>query len=539
MASFATPGPLAPAAAAQTPALTVLSGGESAPAPEAPRHAAVIDLGSNSWRLVVYRYVPGGWWRRTGRLQEQVRIAEGLAGSGRLGRAAIARGLETLDLFARYARARGIGADRLDAVATSAVRDAANRDELLTPARTLTGFDIRVLTAEEEARCAYLAAVNSTTLTDGAVLDLGGGSLQLVAVRDRLAGAFGSWPLGAVRVTERLLPGGGPVSRKELKRARAAVQEELASAGWLGESGPRLVAVGGAVRALAAADQRGRGLDAAGIQGHVLGAERLRRLVVELASVPAPARALPGIKPARADIILAAALVLDAVVDLGGFDGIEVTRAGLREGVFLSTRLFTGGAPLVPDVRAASVRDLALLHGACPRHAEHVARLALQLHDSLARAGLIAARPDERELLWAAATLHDLGMAIGYDDHQGHSHYLILSAGLPGFGPRELALIAQIVRYHRKGTPDLDDLRPFARPGDRELVQRCALLVRLAELLESGQDQSVREARLEPDGRAVHLRLEGDDRLARWCVERQMGEEAFRRVFGRRLVVAA
>jgi exopolyphosphatase/guanosine-5'-triphosphate,3'-diphosphate pyrophosphatase len=128
-------------------------------------------------------------------------------------------------------------------------------------------------------------------------------------------------------------------------------------------------------------------------------------------------------------------------------------------------------------------------------------------------------------------------MTIGYDGHQGHSHYLILSAGLPGFGPRELALIAQIVRYHRKGTPDLDELRPFAGPGDRDLVQHGALLVRLAELLESGQDQSVREARLEPDGDNLRLRLQGDDRLARWCVERQMGEEAFRRVFGRRLVV--
>ncbi len=123
-----------------------------------------------------------------------------------------------------------------------------------------------------------------------------------------------------------------------------------------------------------------------------------------------------------------------------------------------------------------------------------------------------------------------------HDDHQGHSHYLILSAGLPGFGPRELALIAQIVRYDRKGTPDLDDLRPFARPGDRELVQRCALLLRLAELLEIGEDQSVRKARLVRDGSSVRLLLEGDGHLALWNARRQMGDWAFRRVFGHRLV---
>jgi exopolyphosphatase/guanosine-5'-triphosphate,3'-diphosphate pyrophosphatase len=522
----------------RSPALAVLSGGEEARAPDEPRDAAVIDLGSNSRRRVIYRYVPGGWWRRTGQLQEPVRIAEGLASSGRLSPAAVARGLETLGQFARYLQARRVGPQQVEAVATSAVRDAANRDDLLTPARASTGFDIRVLTAEQEAHSAYLAAVNSSTLTDGTVLDLGGGSLQLVAVSGRQARAYGSWPLGAVRVTERLLPASGPVSRKDLKRARAAVREELADAEWLDRTGPRLVAVGGAARNLATATQRAHGLDGAGIQGHIIRTDELRGLIGELANLPASGRALPGIKPSRADIILAAAVVLDAVVDLGGFDGIEVTRAGLREGVFFEKRLLAGRAQLVADVRAASVRNLAVLHGACLRHAEHVAKLALQLHDSLARTGMIKSEADERELLRAAATLHDLGMTIGYDGHQGHSHYLILSAGLPGFGPRELALIAQTVRYHRKGTPDLDDLRPFAGSGDRELVQRCALLVRLAELLESGEDQSVREARLEPDGAGdVHLRLQGDDSLARWCARRQIGEDALRRVFGRRLVI--
>jgi exopolyphosphatase/guanosine-5'-triphosphate,3'-diphosphate pyrophosphatase len=537
MAGFAT-SEAAGSPAERSHALAVLPGGEDARAPDEPRDAAVIDLGSNSWRLVIYRYMPGGWWRRTGQLQEPVRIAEGLASSGRLSPVAVARGLETLGQFARYLRARRVGPHQVEAVATSAVRDAINRDDLLTAARTATGFDIRVLTAEQEAHSAYLAAVNSSTLTDGTVLDLGGGSLQLVAVSGRQARAYGSWPLGAVRVTERLLAESGPVSRKELKRARAAVQAELADAESLGRTGRRLVAVGGAVRNLATATLRARGLERAGIQGYVLGAGVLRGLVSELAELPASARALPGIKPSRADIILAGAVVLDAVVDLGGFDGIEVTRAGLREGVFFERRLLAGRSPVVPDVRAASVRDLALLHGTCRRHAEHVAKLALQLHDSLVGTGVIESADGERELLWAAATLHDLGMSIGYDGHQGHSHYLILSAGLPGFGPREVALIAQTVRYHRKGTPELDELRTFARSGDRELVQRCALLVRLAELLESGEDQSVPEARLEPDGDGnVRLRLQGDGRLARWCARRQLGEDAFRRVFGRRLVL--
>jgi exopolyphosphatase/guanosine-5'-triphosphate,3'-diphosphate pyrophosphatase len=516
----------------------LVRGGKDSAKGEPPRDAAVLDLGSSSWRLVVYRYVPGAWWRRTGQLQEPALIAQGLDASGRLSRSAIQRGIDTLEIFARYCHARGTAPGDVHAVATSAVRDAANGDELVSRAAASTGFDVRVLSTEQEARYGYLAAVNSTTLADGAVLDLGGGSLQLVAVREREPGVVGSWPLGAVRVTERLLPGEGPVSRKLLKQARATVRAELTQASWLAGSGPRLVAVAGAVRNLAAAVQRAHGLDATGVQGYVLAADDLRALVVRLARLPRSARALPGIKPSRADNILAAALVIEAVLELGGFDGIEVTRAGLREGVFFEQRLLTPGASLIDGVREASVRGLAASCQADLPHAEHVAHLASQLHASLAEAGLVAPAPDERELLWAAAMLHDIGMAIAYDSHHAHSHYLIVNAGLAGFSPRDVALIAQIVRYHRKGMPDLDELEPYAQSGDRELVRRCAVILRLAEQLERGHGQSIHGARLVPVDSTIELQLHGDDDLARWSIDRQMNDDTFRRVLGRRLTIA-
>ena len=475
-----------------------------------------------------------------GELQEPVRIAEGLSQSGRLSDAAMARGLETLAFLACHCEARGIGPEGIDAVATSAIRDAANGEEFLRQARELTGMKIDVLPMEEEARFGYIAAVNSSTLTDGAVLDLGGGSLQFVAVADRRVTAVGSWPLGAVRVTERLLPVAGAVSRKQLKRARAAVREELTGAAWLGETGPRVVEMGGAVRNLAAAAQRLHGLTATGIQGYVLDGGDIRALVRTLAKRPPAQRALPGIKATRSDIVLGAAIVLEALVDLGDFDGLEITRAGLREGVFFSRRLLAGSPePLAADVRD-SIRNLALQCDVDMQHADHVARLALQLHDSLVAADAIAPADDERELLWAAALLHDIGITVGYDGRRDHPHYLILNGELAGYGPRETALIAQIVRHHRKGTPDLGDLARYARDGDDKLLGRCALLLRLAEQLERGQDQSVREARpSSPERRALRLSLQGHNRLAHWSLERQLSDDAYRRVFGRPLARCA
>ena len=501
----------------------------------AERSVAVIDLGSNSWRLVVYRIRAGGTWQVVGQLSEPVRIAEGLARSGRLGRAAIERGIAALEVFSSYCEAHGVDRAAIDAVATSAVRDAGNGDALIAAARERTGLEVRILSAEEEARYGYLAAVNSTTLTDGLVLDLGGGSLQIVRVKGRAAVQTASWPLGAVRVTERLFADGRAVSRKQLTKARAIVRRELAAGDFPTGSGRRVVAMGGAVRNLAAAVQRSSGCDATGIQGFRISARELRRLVDRLATRPASARALPGIKPARADLILASALVLEGVLELGGHRRLEVTHAGLREGVFFSEHLRAEGDPLLADVRAAAIANLLIRCDADVRHARHVAALALQLHGSLRRLGIIDAAADERELLWAAAMTHDAGMAVAYEGHAAHARYMILHAELPGFAPRDVALIAQIVRYHRKGNPSLDELGSLVRKGDDRLVTRCALLLRLAEQLDRGEDARVGRATFVASRNALHLELEGDTRLARWSVERQLRDDQFRRAFGRRL----
>jgi exopolyphosphatase/guanosine-5'-triphosphate,3'-diphosphate pyrophosphatase len=159
------------------------------------------------------------------------------------------------------------------------------------------------------------------------------------------------------------------------------------------------------------------------------------------------------------------------------------------------------------------------------------------MFDSLVSGGLFEAREGERELLWAASMLHDVGMTISYDDHHKHSRYLIQSAELFGFDPRERALIGQMSRYHRKGVPKLGEMASLARDGDEDLLDRCAVILRLAEHLERGRDQSVSQARLRANGHGVDLHLEagGDLLLPRWSVERYGDSELFERAFGRRL----
>jgi exopolyphosphatase/guanosine-5'-triphosphate,3'-diphosphate pyrophosphatase len=536
---------------------------------------AVIDLGSNSFRLVVFM-AREGWWRRTDEIYEPVRIGEGLAATGRLGEEPMRRALATLDVFDHFCRAAGLGGDRVDALATSAIRDAENAAGFLALARERTSLPIRVLSREEEARYGYLAAVNSTTLTDGCVLDLGGGSLQLVRVADRVAHELGSWRLGAVRMTERFLPANGPAKRRQIEQLREHVAGELERAGWLAHAGPRLVGLGGTVRNLAAAVQRASGLPSGGVQAAVVSGEALAELVERLAALPAAQRStVPGIKPARADLILAGAIVVQGVLLAGGFEGLEVTEAGLREGVFFERLLsdrppFSTAAsasaaspvaddrpPLFADLRRTSVLNLAAQYLPDAAHTDHVATLALAMFDELARLRLHEGDPRERELLWAACMLHDIGMSVDYDDHHKHSRYLILNGGLPGYSPIEVAIVAQAARYHRKGMPEPGPLAALFGPQDLARLDRCAVLLRLAEDLERSRDQMVRATRFTLTGAAtapgkapaqsdagegsgeIELRLiaDGEPAVPRWAARRE--SELFARAFHRELLVAA
>jgi exopolyphosphatase/guanosine-5'-triphosphate,3'-diphosphate pyrophosphatase len=513
----------------------------------APRQVGVIDLGSNSWRLVVFTYGDNGWWKRTDELYEDVRIGAGMDAGGALTDTAISRGLETLAIFEHFCRANRLVGGDVHVFATSAIRDATNREAFLDRVRETTGYEVEVLSDLQEAHYGYVAAVNSSTLTDGVVLDIGGGSMQLTDVHDRLERAALSTQVGAVRMTERFLSGGDPTRparRKDMQRLRAHVARQLAQSDWVRGRGGRLVATGGAVRNLAAADQRLAfgsvgGIDI-GVQGYLFSAAALDTLVETLAALPAAERrTVPGIKPGRGDIILAAALTLQTVLEVGDFGGIEVTEMGLRDGIFLARTILDEANPLFPDVREAAVRNLAIQYESDLTHTEHVARLSLQMHQSLVEAGLFKPKQGEAELLWAAAMLHDVGVTISYDDHHKHSRYLIVSAELPGFAPRERALIGQIARYHRKGTPKLGEWAKLGLPGDEEMLERCAMLLRLAEHLERGRDQSIKTARLTTngDGRSLHLLAEGDLTLPRWSVDRYGDDEAFERVFRRPLVI--
>jgi len=498
-------------------------------------------MGSNSFRLVVYGWEPGRYWQHVDEIREAVRVSAGMSESGAIKKSRVKRAVQTAVVFASFCEHSGV--DDVRAVATSAIRDATNRDEVLSQMRSHSGLDVRVLSTEDETRYGYLAIANTTTVGTGWGLDMGGGSLQLMRVDDRRLRQSGSWPLGAVRVSEQFLPADKP-SGKQLKALRKHVTKAVAGCDWLpeGDGGP-FAGIGGTVRNLGAAAQKRAGHpDTGGVQGFRLTREALEDLTDELAGMtPAKRAGVPGIKPDRGDVILGGAVVLGALMDRCGFGEVEVTDAGLREGVFLERFLDDRDTPLVESVRRAAVINLANRYQEDLEHPLHVAQLSLQLFDGLRMAGLAdVLGADERELLWAACLLHDIGTAVDYDDHHKHSRYLILNGGLPGFSPRELELIALIARYHRKGDPDTSEMGPLARKKDDARLELMAAIIRLAEQLERSRDQAIASVRVETNGNgAVTLATEAAGEgapVAIWSARRNA--DLLERVIGRKVEVA-
>jgi exopolyphosphatase / guanosine-5'-triphosphate,3'-diphosphate pyrophosphatase len=462
---------------------------------------AVIDMGSNSWRLVVFGYESGTlWWSLVDEIREAVRIGAGLGEEGLLRPDRVDRALHTAAVFSAFCEATGV--EELVAVATSAIRDARNGDELLEEIHRTTGLEARVISGREEARYGWLAIANSTTIQDGFGLDIGGGSIQTLRIEGRRLVDSESMPLGAVRVSERFLPD-EKASSKQMKALRSHVGGELERLGWW-RGGGHIVGIGGTIRNLAAAAMKRLKLPDIDVQGFQLTREALEELIEELAARPASKRAqVKGIKYDRADVILGGALVLAAAMEEGGFDSIEVTEAGLREGVFFERLL--GKRQLFDDVRAESVQNLAHRFEHHREHDQHVWTLSRSMFDGLAAAGLHDLGAAERELLWAACLLHDIGVAVNYDDHHRHSYYLTLNAGLPGFGPRELILIGLVARYHRKGMPAESELGDVAQPGDGERLRLLCGVIRLAEQLERSRDQAITDVRVSAYDGAVAL----------------------------------
>ncbi len=464
------------------------------------QRCGIVDLGSNTARLVDYLLEPGEWYRLAHQIRQPVRLGEGLGRDGQISAGAMRRAEKALELFARYATSTGLG--RLEVLGTSALRDAANHDDFLDRVSHL-GLDIEVLSGEEEARLGVLAVANGFDFEHAVVMDLGGGSAQLSLMQDRQFESGQAYPLGAVRLSERFLLS-DPPKRREIEALEAAVEVELG--GFVRSIRQRelpLVAMGGTIRNLARTIQKVERYPLTDrLHGYFVRREALEKLTERLLGLSTKRRArVPGIKRDRADVIVAGALVFRWLLRGSGLPGIWISGHGLREGALF--RGFIDPPHLIPDIRAFSIQNV-LSHYAQPKeHVDRVRRLAAQLFEGLRPLHQYGER--EKELLDAAAVFQDLGLAVNYYRHDRHGGDLVAAAPLNGFTHREQVLLALLVRFHLRGKPRLGAFRRLCQQDDEERLTRMAACLRLADHLDRSRSQTIESLHVEIGKRVVRI----------------------------------
>lgn len=335
---------------------------------------AVIDMGSNTITMAIFQVLRGRSLDRLHQRGESVRLMRQLGADRVLPNAVQEKVLTLLRSFVREAQTFKVG--RIDLVATSAVRDAKNRDAFLSRIQAELGVIVHLLEGDEEGACAASSVVNTLPLSSGVMVDLGGGSMQLVALQDRRWVSSLSFPLGALRVADQFLTA-DPPTPANIHAIRRAVREQLASVPSL-PAGP-MIGVGGTLRTLGKIDRKAKGGAIGSSHGYLLSVEAVEEIWEEVSRVDTQRRkAIPGLSDHRADVFPAGVLVILTLMREAGYRAVRLCSKGVREGFAL--RLVHGDrAPLLPDVRLAGL--IARFPGRRGDHPEAARGAALALFD--------------------------------------------------------------------------------------------------------------------------------------------------------------
>ncbi|MGA7761798.1 MAG: Ppx/GppA phosphatase family protein [Candidatus Binataceae bacterium] len=486
---------------------------------------AAIDVGSNSVHMVIADVRRDGHFEVIDRVKEMVRLGRNTFTSGRLAREPMELAVRALKNFARLAKVRRV--DRIRAVATSAVREAQNGEAFIARIRRETGLKVQIISGAEEAQFIFNAARHALGLEGGPYLliDVGGGSVELVLVRDGEALWMESLPLGVARLTERFLSS-DPPDPADVRRLEDHLHRKLDAVLRKARRAELVQAIGtsGTINALVATARVARDGEQDRLHGLSIPATDVTWLRNRLLKLTADERAeLPGADPKRADLMPAAAVLADFVLEHAGAPELVACTWALREGILLSMVNTSARGRGTIEARRRSVSALARRFGALNGHGPQVARLALKIFD--AAAPTLKAGPQARELLEHAALLHDIGRVIDHDRHNRHTYYLVKNAELLGFDPLEIEIIAQAARGHRKPSARLDspEFRALS-PAKRHLVRSIAAVLRLADALDRSHFSVVKDIRIRrsPDRFTITVDAAGGQAdLELWTCERR------------------
>ncbi|MBD2663319.1 exopolyphosphatase [Richelia sinica FACHB-800] len=531
---------------------------KSSPSPpvKQSRIIAAIDIGTNSLHMVIVRIEPTlPSFSIIAREKETVRLGDRDLVTGELKAEVMQRAIACLRRFQELAKTQD--ADSIIAVATSAVREAPNGKDFLHRVEEEIGLCIDLISGQEEARRIYLGVLSGMEFNHQPhiIIDIGGGSTEIILGDSQEPRSLTSTKVGAVRLTGELIKS-DPITSIELQYLQAYARgmlersvEEVLNNVQFGES-PKLVGTSGTIETLAMIQARETlGYIPSTLNGYQFTLKDLRSWVDRLRRMTNAERAtIPGMPEKRSEVILAGAVILQEAMTLLGVESLTVCERSLREGIIVDWMLTHGYIDdrlrFQSSIRQRSVLKVAKKYEINLEYSDRVAAFALSLFDQT-KGTLHYWGEQERELLWAAAILHNCGHYVSHSAHHKHSYYLIRHSELLGYNETEIEIIANLARYHRKSPPKKkhENYRNLLHKQHRQMVSQLSAILRLAVALDRRQIGAVSRVQCEffPHLREFRLlifptRVGDECALELWSLDFKKGE--FETEFGLKLVTS-
>lgn len=506
---------------------------------------AAIDVGTNSFHLVIASVNDKGILQIHSRAKEMVRLGSGSGDMKVLSFDAMERGVDALRRFAEMAKK--VKAP-IRAIATSAMREADNRDEFVHQVVEQTGIQIEVVSGMEEGRLIYVGALHALPILSkrSLVIDIGGGSTETVIGLKGEHQYIHSAKLGSIRLSQRFF-NEEPTTFEQINACREYIKGDLMPTfGQILESGFEIaIATSGTAHTLASMALASKGKRVPEVMNGVhITREELLGAVNSLivAETPQQRAQIAGMEPRRADIILGGALILEQIVINLNIQRLTLSAYALREGILFDTVQKDADIKAfhhLSRLRSETIYYLSELYKVNMPHAHHVKELSLTLFDQLI--SLTSLADAERELLEAAALLHDVGYHISPEQHHKHSYYIISNCVMPGFTNDEANVIANIARYHRKSTPKKKHENITNLPLEKQkTITILAGILRIAEGLDRRQQQIVSAVQVSIEKDTLHIAIQSAGGLGAdielWGARRR--KELLEQILGKKIVIS-
>ncbi|QSO50789.1 Ppx/GppA family phosphatase [Alicyclobacillus curvatus] len=471
---------------------------------------AVMDLGSNSVRLVIYQQGPHGTQQELDNLKQTVRLSSHLDSKNMLSEKGIQRTVDIIAQFKQLCDAYGV--TRIGAVATQAVRMAVNRDVLLRRIAEQTGIQFRVVSGEEEAHYGYLAVVNSLPFEEGVTIDIGGGSTEITYYRDRKLMYSTSIPYGAVSLTREAIQS-DPPSAKDLKALETTIVSQLEQHAWLKNLNCPVIGMGGTARSVGRIHQHECNYPLNILHGYAMRSSEVTEILHHVRSLPVDKRGeINGLSGDRADIIIAGMTILDQVLKRVNGTEFVISNKGLRDGVLMEQVLHALHQSELPDMLMYSIQNIHDHFHLNDKHAFHVWQLADQLFSDLTDYDQIASGNEVRRCLQVAALLHDVGRTISIYNARNHNFYLLLQVPLLGITHRQRILAAAVAAFKttKQITTVLAGYEEFLTGDDISLITQLGTILGLVRMLDRTEINAVEDIHLVQKAKGFVLRVKAN-----------------------------